>query len=42
MCLIIVSVAPLIDEIDEPELWASFKAVLDYAGVKDTLIGSVV
>jgi hypothetical protein len=36
------SVAPLIDNIKEPDLWISFKTVLDYAGVKDTLLGSVI
>jgi hypothetical protein len=42
MCAIILSVAPLIDQEEDPTLWASFDTVLRYAGVKDTLLGSVV
>jgi hypothetical protein len=42
MCSIILSMAPLIDQLKEPVLWASFETVLGYAGVKDTLLGGVV
>jgi hypothetical protein len=40
MCSIILSVAPLIDETKEPELYEAFRTVLEYAGVQDMLLGS--